>query len=152
MGPRVKPDDAEGKSRGRLLAGPDDAVDPGDFGEVEAAVAVGGVEALELDAAGGAAGELLGHDFAGQLVRATTRSPRRMGAAGETTTMSPSRSTGSMLSPAISSAVSVGVADFGQAHLVPAAAHGEAGVIEEALATGLGETDAAAPGAAAGLS
>ena len=30
----------------RLLTGPDDAVDLGDFGEVDAAVAVGGVEAL----------------------------------------------------------------------------------------------------------
>ena len=86
-----------------LLAGPDDPVDPGHFGKVEAVVGMRGVEAPQLDTPGGAAGKLLGHDLAA-AVRTTTRSPRRIGAAGETMTMSPSRNTGSIESPLISSA------------------------------------------------
>src|SRR5439155_23385769 len=49
-----------------LLARPDDAVHPGNLGQVEAVVLVRRVETLELDAAGRPARELLGHHLTAQ--------------------------------------------------------------------------------------
>ena len=51
--------------RASLLAGPDDAVDEGDFAQREAAILERRVEAFQFDALGRHAAKLLGHHFAG---------------------------------------------------------------------------------------
>ena len=198
----------------RLLAGPDNAVDPGDFGEVEAAVAmvsrvacwvVLGVGALVGRLGRGVAAWILGSSprmrrenreggywlaqmmrwiqatsersklrsrWAGlrllssmrraerrasclamtspARVRATTRSPRRMGGGGGDDDGVAVAEDGLHAVAGNFEAVGVGVADFGEAHFVPAAADGEAGIVEEAVAAGLGEADERDPARRAG--